>query len=140
MLTSETTEIGLGVGITTIPSPMADDDDRLGDMMQPAGYRVLVEIKPPDQSKRWLESTLEMPPEVRDREWAAQVWATVIRLGPQAYNNKEKYGEPWCKPGDHIMMRPYSGTRFMVRGRLYALINDDTVLAVVSDPSEIERA
>lgn len=137
MLTS--TIDGTGTGIFTV-APPPPDDDKIGDIMQPAGYRVLVEIRPPDESKRWLESTLEMPPEVRDREWQAQIWAVVIRLGPQAYNNKEKYGEPWCKPGDRIMMRPYVGTRFMVRGRLYALINDDTVQAIISDVSELERA
>ena len=69
------------------------------------------------------------------------MWAKVIRLGPQAYQDKQRFGEqPWCKPGDFIMMRPYSGTRFMVRGHLYALINDDTVQAVVNDVSEVERA
>jgi co-chaperonin GroES (HSP10) len=118
------------------------DDDRIGDIMQPAGYRILVEILPTNETlKRWKDSKLAMPDEARDREWQAQVWAKVIRLGPLAYGDKERYGDqPWCKPGDQIMMRPYSGTRFQVRGRLYALINDDTVQAVVGDVSELERA
>ena len=116
-------------------------DDRIDLLMQPAGFRILVQILPPEEAlRRWRDSKLHMPEETRDREWAAQMWAVVIRLGPQAYADKERFGEPWCKPGDHIMMKPYSGTRFMVRGHLYALINDDTVQAVVGDVSELERA
>lgn len=124
------------------PSRQVADDDRIDHLIEPAGFRVLVQILPPEESlKRWQESQLVMPPEVRDREWGAQVWAKVIKLGPQAYKGKETFGaEPWCKPGDHIMMRPYAGTRFMVRGNLYALINDDTVEAIIGDVSELERA
>lgn len=126
-----------------LPAPaQAEEDYMIDHLIDPAGYRILVEIMSPEESmKRWLDSNLKMPPEVQEREWQAQVWAKVLKLGPLAYNNKEKYGdEPWCKPGDHIMMRPYSGTRFMMRGHLYALINDDTVQAVVGDVSELERA
>lgn len=118
-------------------------DDRIDAIFEPAGYRVLVWIVPPDESlmKRWRESNLVMPDETREREWMAQCWARVIKLGPQAYADKTRFGDaPWCQPGDYIMMRPYSGTRFMLRGHLYALINDDTVQAVIRDVSEIERA
>lgn len=128
------------------PAPRMADvvpaDDRIDWIFEPAGYRILVWLTPPDELlKRWRESNLVMPDDTRDREWAAQVWARVIKLGPLAYADKAKYGEqPWCKPGDYIMMKPYSGTRFMLRGHLYALINDDTVQAVCHDVSEIERA
>jgi len=131
------TPLGPTLGVMT-----SQGDDRIGDIMQPAGYRVLVQIVCPDEAlERFKQSNLVMPDEVRDREWAAQIWATVIRLGPDAYADVNKFPNgAWCKPGDHIMMRPYSGTRFMLRGRLYALINDDTVQAVIGDVSEIERA
>ena len=123
--------------------PQVADECGIGDIMQPAGYRILVRIVSPDGSlKRLLDSKIAMPDEARDREWAAQVWAIVIRLGPQAYvdSDRQRFGGPWCKPGDCIIMRPYSGTRFKVRDQLYALINDDTVQAVVTDVSELERA
>lgn len=119
----------------------AGEDYQIDHLIDPAGYRILVEIiSPEDSLKRWQDSNLKMPPETKEREWQAQVWAKVLRLGPQAYQDKERFFAPWCKPGDHIMMRPYSGTRFMMRGHLYALINDDTVQAVIGDVSELERA
>jgi co-chaperonin GroES (HSP10) len=99
-----------------------------------------VQVLEPENAPGWIESTIKMPAEVRDREWAAQVWAVVIECGPEAYKDDRKFQGVWCQPGDVIMMRPYSGTRFMLRGHLYALINDDTVQAVVkSDPREIAR-
>lgn len=117
-------------------------EDTIEGVMHPAGFRLLVQILPPDEAlKRWRDSNLKMPDEVRDREWQAQHWAYVIELGPEAYKDEKKFQKPWCAVGDAIMMRPYSGMRFMIGGHLYALINDDTVLAVVKgDPSEIERA
>ncbi|PWT73761.1 MAG: hypothetical protein C5B60_07775 [Chloroflexi bacterium] len=116
-------------------------DDRIDQIMHPAGYRILVQILPPEKSlRRWRESNLQMPDETRDREWAAQHWGTVIELGPEAYADEKRFRRPWCQPGDHIMMRPYSGMRFFMRGQLYALINDDTVQAIITDPAEIERA
>lgn len=124
-----------------LAAPAIAEDDRIDRTLHPSGFRILVQIlSPEDSMARWRDSKLKMPDEVRDREWAAQLWALVLKLGPQAYQDPERFSEPWCKAGDYIMMRPYSGTRFMVRGQLYALINDDTVLAVITDPEEIERA
>jgi co-chaperonin GroES (HSP10) len=128
--------------LTPVRAPAVRGDGGIDQTMKPAGYRILVEILPTQETlKRWKDSELVMPPETRDREWAAQVCAVALRLGPDAYMDRAKFPTgPWCREGDHILMRPYSGTRFMVRGRLYALINDDTVQAVIGDASEIERA
>jgi co-chaperonin GroES (HSP10) len=124
-----------------VAKPAIDEDDRIDQTLHPTGFRILVQILPPEEYlKRWQNSNLVMPDEVRDREWQAQLWAYVIELGPEAYKDEKRFQKPWCQPGDCIIMRPYAGTRFMVRKQLYALINDDTVLAVVTDPGEIERA
>jgi co-chaperonin GroES (HSP10) len=128
------------VRVEPIVVPAISEDDRIDQTLHPTGYRILVRILPPeDYLKRWRDSNLVMPDEVRDREWQAQMWALVVELGPEAYLDEKRFRGAWCKEGDCIIMRPYVGTRFMVRGELYALINDDTVLAVVTDPGEIER-
>lgn len=127
--------------VVQLAIPRVAEEDRLTGLLHPAGYRLLVQIVEPEDAPGWIDSTLKMPDEVRDREWAAQIWAVVIECGPEAYADEKKFRGLWCQPGDTIMMRPYSGTRFMLRGHLYALINDDTVQAVVrGDPREIERA
>lgn len=130
------------LAIESMATSVVPEADKIEGVLAPAGYRVLVEVLPPeDTMQRWKDSRLHMPDETREREQAAQLWARVIALGPDAYKDEKRFPTgAWCKPGDAIVIRPYVGTRFMVRGRLYALINDDTVQAVVSgDPGEIER-
>lgn len=122
--------------------PVVPENDQIDGVLRPSGYRILVRVLPPDEAaERWKESKLYMPDEIRDREWAAQIWGYVVELGPDAYQDKAKFPSgPWCKKGDAILMRPYSGTRFMVRDQLYALINDDTVQGTAAQPGMIERA
>ena len=122
--------------LATLAAPVAEADS-IRSVMRPAGYRILVRLANPEKQ----DSKLEMPAEAREREWQAQVFGRVVELGPEAYKDKNRFpGGPWCKEGDTIVIRPYSGTRFMVRGNLYALINDDTVLSTVEgNPEEIER-
>lgn len=122
--------------------------DRIQGALEPAGFRILVRIPDlPGQMKR--SAGLIMPEETRQLEEFAQVVAQVIALGPLAYRDRKRFGffrRPWCKPGDFVMMRSYSGTRFSMRGEngkdvIYALINDDTVQGVVrGDYEDIERA
>ena len=64
----------------------------------------------------------------------------VVKVGPDAYNDTEKFPEgPWCKQGDFVITRPYTGTRIMIHGKEFRLINDDQVEATVEDPRGITR-
>ena len=64
----------------------------------------------------------------------------VLDMGPDAYANHGRFPTgPFCKKGDWIVMRSYSGTRFLVHGREFRLINDDSVEAVVEDPRGIVK-
>ena len=65
----------------------------------------------------------------------------VVDMGEQAYNDPERFPTgPWCKQGDYVMFRANSGTRFKVNGLEYRLMNDDSIEAVVADPSGVSRA
>ena len=128
--------------IEPMVAPLVPESNRIEGVLKPVGYRILVHILPKEETaKRFKESGLVMPEETHDRELMAQTWAEVLDMGDDAYRDDMKFPTgPWCKRGDRIFMRPYSGTRFVVRGELYALINDDTVQGVVTgDPGEIER-
>lgn len=64
----------------------------------------------------------------------------VVKVGPDAYNDPEKFPDgPWCKEGDFVITRPYTGTRIMIHGKEFRLINDDQVEATVEDPRGIKR-
>ena len=65
----------------------------------------------------------------------------VLRIGPDAYKDKEKFPSgPWCKEGDFILVRTYTGTRVKIFGKEFRVINDDQVDCVVQDPRGITRA
>jgi co-chaperonin GroES (HSP10) len=65
----------------------------------------------------------------------------VVKLGDLAYSDKDRFPTgPWCKAGDFVLTRPYSGTRVVIHGKEFRIINDDTVEAVVDDPRGIRRA
>jgi co-chaperonin GroES (HSP10) len=62
-------------------------------------------------------------------------------MGSLAYKDEAKFPSgPWCKGGDWVLFRAYSGTRIKIHGREFRIINDDTVEAVVEDPRGIARA
>ena len=62
-------------------------------------------------------------------------------MGDECYKDKEKVPNgPYCQKGDFVIFRSYSGTRFIIKGDEFRLINDDTVEAVVDDPRGYTRA
>lgn len=104
----------------------------------PQGYKLLVAM--PALEER-TKGGIIRPDSFRDAEQVASLYGCVIKLGPTAYKDEAKFPSgPYCAPGDWVLFRSYSGTRFKVDGQEYRLINDDTVEAVVADPSKIERA
>jgi co-chaperonin GroES (HSP10) len=64
-----------------------------------------------------------------------------MKLGDMAYKDESRFPTgPWCKEGDFVLVRPYSGTRIKLHGTEWRIINDDTVEAVVEDPRGLSRA
>lgn len=125
--------------LVTQPVP---EEQKIEGVLRPSGYRLLVEILSPDDEelRKKQKRIVEMPAEVRDREWGAMLWGKVIDMGPDAYKDERRYPNgAWCRIGDSVLIRPYAGTRFMVFGKLYALINDDTVQATIERPEELAR-
>jgi co-chaperonin GroES (HSP10) len=113
-------------------------------VLEPTGYHILVYIVHKESVIVGSSAGLRMTDERRKLEEIASPVAQVIALGPLAYQDEKRFpdGKVWCRPGDHILIRPYSGTRFVRAGHPYEyrLINDDAVEAVLHcDPHEIMR-
>jgi co-chaperonin GroES (HSP10) len=61
-------------------------------------------------------------------------------MGQDAYQDKLRFPSgPLCQPGDFVLFRAYSGSRFKFEGDEYRLINDDTVEATGGDPVAVGR-
>lgn len=102
------------------------------------GYRLLCMVP---QAEEAYESGLIKSDEVKRVEEHSTVCLFVMQLGDLAYQDKDRFPSgPWCKEGDFIITRAYSGTRIKIHGKEFRILNDDMVEAVVSDPRGYERA
>ena len=102
------------------------------------GYRILCAVPTVDEK---YESGLIKADKTKHIEEHSTVVLFVIKLGDMAYQDKDRFPTgPWCKEGDFVITRAYSGTRIKIHGKEFRIINDDTVEAVVDDPRGYERA
>jgi co-chaperonin GroES (HSP10) len=106
---------------------------------KPVGYRLLVAL--PDIEDHYKNSSLLKTDTEKHREYIMSIMGIVLDVGEGAYSDKERFPEgPWCKQGDYVMFRMNTGTRFKVNGKEFRLMNDDSIEAVIPDPSGIMSA
>jgi len=116
---------------------------------QPTGYRIL--IKPYKQPNK-TPGGIYLTDQTQDTNRLGMVRAEVIALGPLAYKDPNRFGVireedglrytdlvPWCREGDWVLIGKYNGTRFKVDDEEYRLVEDDTILATLPDPSAIKE-
>ena len=107
-------------------------------MPEPSGYRILIALPEADEK---TEGGIIKAASLVERESVGSICGFVMKLGPDAYNDERRFPNgPYCKEGDWILMRSYTGTRFLVHGKEFRLINHDSVEAVVQDPRGIVTA
>jgi chaperonin GroES len=115
-----------------------DDARKAKALPDPVGFRILIAIPEKDEK---TDGGILLPEDMRKREEAASIVGMVLKMGPDAYADAERFPNgPWCKEGDFIVMRSYSGTRLDIHGQEFRIINDDSVEAIVEDPRGIKRA
>ena len=115
----------------------ASDAEKAKQLPEPSGYHILIGIP---ESEEKTDGGILKARQTIEIEETATIGGFVIKLGPDCYQDKKRFPSgPWCKEGDFIIMRAYSGTRISIHGKEFRLINDDTVEAVVEDPRGISR-
>lgn len=114
------------------------DEDKATQLPVPSGYRLLCAI--PEVEETYESGLLKADATINYEEKLATV-LFVVDLGPDCYADKTRFPSgPWCKKGDFVITRPNAGSRLLIHGREFRLINDDTVESVVQDPRGIKRA
>ena len=115
----------------------ASAEEKATQLPNPTGYHILCAIPEIDKE---FESGLAKSDETLRIEELLTTVLFVVKLGPDAYQNKEKFPSgPWCKKGDFILVRPNAGSRLIIYGREFRMIYDDTVEGTVLDPRGIRR-
>lgn len=106
---------------------------------EPTGWKILCVV--PDVADTFENSSIVKADTFMKQEEHATTVLFVLKVGPDAYKDQAKFPTgAWCKEGDFVLVRTYSGTRFKIFGKEFRLINDDQVDAVVEDPRGLTRA
>lgn len=115
----------------------ATDAEKAKQLPRPSGYRILCAI--PEIEDSYDSGILKADETIRIEEVLTTV-LFVVDMGPDCYKDEKRFPNgPWCKKGDFILVRPNAGTRLVIHGREFRIINDDSVEGVVDDPRGIRR-
>ena len=105
---------------------------------KPTGYHILCAV--PEIEQKFDDSAIIKADITRANEETLTTVLFVVDMGPDCYKDPVKFPTgPWCAKGDFIITRPYAGSRLVIHGHDYRLINDDTVEGVVENPIGIRR-
>jgi co-chaperonin GroES (HSP10) len=116
----------------------ASVEEKARQLPRPSGYRILCAI--PNVEEEYESGLLKADATIDYEEKLATV-LFVVDLGPDCYKDTSRFPTgAWCKKGDFVIVRPNSGTRLLIHGKEFRLINDDSVESVVQDPRGIKRA
>lgn len=120
------------------PAADANPEEKATALPTPTGYKLLCVV--PDVAETFENSDIVKADSYMRSEEHGTTVMFVLRMGPDAYTDKTKFPSgPWCKAGDFVIVRTYSGTRVKIFGKEFRMINDDQVDAVVDDPRGISR-
>ena len=105
------------------------------ELPQPSGWRLLVL---PFTPKEKTKGGILIAQESLDRLRIAVNCGYVIKMGPLAYKDKEKFESgPWCKEGDWVIFARYAGSRLPIEGGEVRILNDDEVLGTIKNPEAV---
>jgi co-chaperonin GroES (HSP10) len=128
-------DLGKAVDLTNLLDK--SDEEKATQLPKPSGYRILCAI--PEVEKEHDGGILKADETLRFDELLTTV-LFVVDLGSDCYKDPVRFPTgAWCKKGDFILVRPNAGTRLVIHGREFRIINDDSVEGVVDDPRGIKR-
>ena len=137
---------GVSASSQTIDNSYVPPDDRVLDpstlkdsllnrMPSPTGWRLLIL---PYRGKGLTSGGIALSKQTIDEDQIQTVVGYVLKQGPLAYKDKEKFPSgPWCKEKDWIVFPRYAGSRFKIEGGEVRVLNDDEVIATIQNPDDI---
>jgi co-chaperonin GroES (HSP10) len=112
-------------------------EERAKQLPRPSGFHMLCMVPKIDAT---FKSGIVKSDETLKVEQQVSVVLYVAKMGPDCYKDEKRFPSgPWCKEGDFILTRSYTGTRLLIHGQEWRILNDDSVDGVVDDPRGIGR-
>ena len=108
--------------------------DTVDELPNPSGYRILVL---PFTPKTKSAGGILFSQETLDKARIATTCGYVLKMGDLAYQDKDKFKDPWCQKGDWVIFARYAGSRLPIEGGEVRILNDDEVLGTVKDPESL---
>jgi co-chaperonin GroES (HSP10) len=137
---SETSALNLSQAVDLSALMHIKAEDKAKQLPRPTGYRILCAIPEAEKQFEGSEIGLVKADETMRNEETLTTVLFVVDMGPDCYKDATKFPTgSWCKQGDFILVRPYAGSRLVIHGREFRIINDDTVEGIVDDPRGIKR-
>jgi len=131
-------DLSLAVDLTALMAKTADEKAK--QLPRPQGYRILCAIPEAEQQYEGSEAGLIKADQTLRTEETLTTVLFVVDMGRDCYQDKTRFPNgPYCKVGDFVLVRPNAGTRLVIHGREFRIINDDSIEAVVDDPRGIKR-
>lgn len=132
---SETLDLSKAVDLSAVMNK--SQEEKATQLPKPSGYRILCAI--PEIESEYESGLIKADSTIQFEEALTTV-LFVVDLGPDCYKDATRFPNgAWCKQGDFVLVRPNSGSRLVIHGREFRIINDDSVEAVVDDPRGIRR-
>jgi len=112
-------------------------EEKAKQLPRPSGYHILCAI--PEIEAEYESGIVKTDSTIQFEEMLTTV-LFVVAIGPDCYKDPTRFPSgAWCKEGDFILVRPNSGSRLVIHGKDFRMINDDSVEGTVDDPRGIKR-
>jgi len=135
---SETLDLSKAVDLTQLLHK--NEEEKAKQLPKPSGYRILCAVPEAESEFEESEIGLVKADETMRNEELLTTVLFVVDMGPDCYKDPSRFPSgPWCQKGDFVLVRPHAGTRLVIHGREFRIINDDSVEGIVDDPRGIKR-
>ena len=110
-------------------------DEVMNRIPQPTGWRIAIL---PYRGAEKSKGGIVLAEETQKRTQLATTCGYVLKMGDLAYSDESKFLHgPWCKEGDWIIFGRYAGSRISIDGGEIRILNDDEIIGILNDPSDI---
>ena len=115
--------------------PTVLDKSLVERMPDPSGWRLLVL---PYKGKGVTDGGIQLLESTLSKENLATSVCYVMKVGPLAYQDYDKFAKAWCQEKQWVLIGRYAGARFKLGDESECrIINDDEVIATILDPDDI---
>jgi co-chaperonin GroES (HSP10) len=137
MMTSETPNLDLIKAVDLSKVLNTRPEEKAAQLPKPSGYRILCAL--PKREAEYESGLLKADETIMIEETLTTV-LFVVAMGPDCYKDTSRFPSgPYCKEGDFVLIRPNSGSRLVIHGQEFRIINDDSVEGTVQEPRGIRR-